>query len=97
MPGSQQQVVVLRWNYSRTQRRHWVDDGEKYGPDFHDLFEIRDNAPHSETHRFEHGYRLLCKGRQTDNAPWVKTLKATAAYHAAKQHQLSLTTQLADP
>lgn len=75
----------LQWQYSRNRRRHWVDDGEKYGPQFRDLFEITDNAPYGAVHRREHGYRLLFKGKHADAHKTVKTLKVSAQHLADRK------------
>lgn len=86
----QQQVVKLRWEYSRNQMRHWVNDGELYRSGFPSesgfrLFEIRtDRDPMKVRSRLDR-FRLLHKGKQVDSHRVVKVLKETAAQIHAKQ------------
>ena len=78
-----QQETTLRWQYSRSQLRHWVTDGELYRdgkphPDGYELFEIRTNRKEYAYRKPTDQFRLIHKGKIVDMHRMVKVLKATA-------------------
>ena len=68
----------LIWQYSRNRGRHFCSDGEKYGRDQRDLFEIVDNRPYGSTHRPMDGYTLYHKGEKISFGLHVSFLKKKA-------------------
>lgn len=70
--------MKLNWQYSRNQRRHWVEDGEFYGKNYARLFEIKDCARYGFIHKPADGYDLRYKGKKIGHAKTVKELKGKA-------------------
>lgn len=68
----------MEWQYSRTNRKHWISDGELYwigDRGFH-LFEIYDCTPYGYIRQcHKDGYKLLHKGVKIAHESTVKKLK----------------------
>lgn len=77
--------MPLNWAYSRSQLRHWVEDGEYYGKEFHRLYVIRDCRKPHFYHKPEDGYDLFFKGKKIGHARTVKKLKTQAQEHHDRQ------------
>ena len=70
------------WEYTRTNRFHWIDDGTYYKPGKWDkkVYELRrwaivDCADYGIIHSKEDGYDLWHKGKLVKHAKTVKELK----------------------
>jgi HSP90 family molecular chaperone len=71
--------MKINWQYSRNQRRHYVDDGKRYGRDFKCLFEIENKTPYRTVNQFnKEGYNLYHKGVFISHSNTVKKLKLQA-------------------
>lgn len=83
-----QGVVVLPWQYSRNQLKHWVSDGNTYeiGEDCHQLWEIKSNRTPYTVRQPTETFRLLYKGKLVDSHKSVKVLKLAAEIITARQH-----------
>lgn len=71
-------MSALDWRYSRSQHRHWVEDGEYYGKNYVRLFEIKDCRQPYSIHKPSDGYDLFYKGKKIGHAKTVKELKGKA-------------------
>ncbi len=69
------------WQYTRSGRRHWVEDGHrykdgsrcKYGSRYY--LEIVCCSPYNEYPQKKHGYDLFFKGQKVLHAETVKEIK----------------------
>ncbi len=83
----------LNWEYTRTWRMHYVDDGERYkryGKEHSAcrLFEIRDLTPYGYVRQcHKDGYALYVKGKKVKHAQTVKELKLFAGKLAPRYHK----------
>lgn len=77
--------MKLEWQYTRTWRRHWVDDGEIYGADeIHCyLWDISSSAPYGQ-YQDKQGYDLYHKGKLIKHGKTVKELKQIAQLKESK-------------
>ena len=69
--------MELEWQYSRNQRKHWIDDGEHYDkPNYHHWarWEICSAAPYGFK-QGKYGYDLYHKGKHIKHGKTVKELK----------------------
>ena len=72
----------MEWEYTRTWRMHYIDDGEYYGTGKHwRLWEICSSAPYGEI-QGKHGYDLYYKAKFVKHGKTVKELKIYAAEQA---------------
>lgn len=63
------------WQFSRTNRRHCINDGEMYQNVWY-LWEIRNCTPYGQINQlFKEGYDLYHKGKLIKHAKTVKELK----------------------
>ena len=68
-------ILLLDWQYSRSQRKHYVDNGDFYKE--RHLYEIVDLTPYRFTHQLnKEGYDLYHKGKKIGHGQTVKELKA---------------------
>lgn len=74
----------LDWRYSRSQQRHWVEDGEYYGRSYARLYVIVACRQFLRDHQPKDGYDLFCKGRFKAHGMTVKELKQKAQDHHNK-------------
>ena len=67
--------MSLEWEYTRTWRRHYIDDGEMYSTEIHHyLWDISSSAPYGFIQE-KHGYDLYHKGKFVQHGKTVKELK----------------------
>ena len=70
----------MEWEYTRTWRTHYVDDGEIYKKGWQKhwrLWEISSSAPYGGI-QGKHGYDLYHKGKFVKHGKTVKELKKLA-------------------
>ncbi len=67
--------MTMEWEYSRTRRKHYINDGEVYATGQHwNLWEICSSAPYGFIQE-KHGYDLCHKGKFIQHGKTVKELK----------------------
>ena len=75
----------MEWKYTRTWRRHYVDDGEMYGTGIHHwLWDISSRTSFGFVPRKE-GYDLWHKGKFLRHGKTVKELKLYAENEQLKE------------
>lgn len=79
--------MPLQWSYSRSQHRHWIEDGQWYGRKFERLYVIRDCRQFGFIHKPDDGYDLFFKGKKLGHAKTVKKLKTQAQEHHDRQQR----------
>jgi len=75
----------MEWEYSRNQRRHYINDGKFYSKGKHwGLWEICSSAPFGGL-QGKHGYDLYHKSNFIKHGKTVKELKTYVAKQALKE------------